>query len=194
MCLEMIVSFCSQVQNNVYELVSDMSGRQGILEDRLANLDDRLNQLQDTVANLPDILKRSLQQHQETLDQRRSLTPNNNLHPDMAARQPPLTPLQHSALVPYTPILPPHCLTLTPHALTSRSSTLPTTASSFLSTSSPYPRTTAVLLHNTSKGSTDGPSTTASMTTASSGVTSSSPTYATSCPTNNISKQHSVDN
>lgn len=35
-----------QTQNNVYELVSDMSGRQDALEDRLGILEDKLQAIQ----------------------------------------------------------------------------------------------------------------------------------------------------
>uniref|UniRef100_A0A336K010 CSON007369 protein n=1 Tax=Culicoides sonorensis TaxID=179676 RepID=A0A336K010_CULSO len=70
----------AKTQNNVYELVSDMSSRQDALEERLAILEDKLQSIQDQLETLPDVLSRIFQQSQEKAEQRR-----NFLHPDTAA-------------------------------------------------------------------------------------------------------------
>lgn len=71
----------------MYELVSDMSGRQDVLDERITTLEDRLNTIQESLEALPDVLSRCLQKHQDLLDQRRLTGPSSNsLHPDMAAR------------------------------------------------------------------------------------------------------------
>lgn len=69
----------AKVQNNVHELVSDMSTRQTTLEERLVNLEEKLTELQEQVELLPEALTRCLAQHTERLEQRR-----NFLHPDTA--------------------------------------------------------------------------------------------------------------
>ncbi|KAK4290829.1 hypothetical protein Pmani_036305 [Petrolisthes manimaculis] len=72
-------------QNTVYELVSDMSGRQDVLDDRVNSLEDRLASIQESLEAMPEVLTRCLQKHQELLDQRRLTGPSSNsLHPDMA--------------------------------------------------------------------------------------------------------------
>ncbi|KAG7177412.1 Small conductance calcium-activated potassium channel protein-like [Homarus americanus] len=77
----------AKTQNTVYELVSDMSGRQDVLDDRVSSLEDRLTSIQESLDAIPDVLARCLQKHQELLDQRRLTGPSSNsLHPDMAAR------------------------------------------------------------------------------------------------------------
>ena len=45
------------MQNNVYELVSDINVRQGVLEERLARLEEGLSQVQDSFEALPNMLK-----------------------------------------------------------------------------------------------------------------------------------------
>ncbi|KAK7069989.1 Small conductance calcium-activated potassium channel protein 2 [Halocaridina rubra] len=76
-----------ETQNTVYELVSDMSGRQDVLDERVSSLEDRLTTIQESLEALPDVLSRCLQKHQEVVDQRRATAPSSNsLHPDMAAR------------------------------------------------------------------------------------------------------------
>ncbi|XP_051168825.1 small conductance calcium-activated potassium channel protein isoform X3 [Leptopilina boulardi] len=73
------VTDMAKVQNNVHELVSDMSTRQTTLEERLVNLEEKLTELQEQVELLPEALTRCLAQHTERLEQRR-----NFLHPDTA--------------------------------------------------------------------------------------------------------------
>ncbi|KAK4290828.1 hypothetical protein Pmani_036305 [Petrolisthes manimaculis] len=75
----------AKTQNTVYELVSDMSGRQDVLDDRVNSLEDRLASIQESLEAMPEVLTRCLQKHQELLDQRRLTGPSSNsLHPDMA--------------------------------------------------------------------------------------------------------------
>lgn len=77
----------AKTQNTVYELVSDMNGRQDVLDERVTTMEDKLTQIQESLDSLPDVLARCLQKHQELLDQRRVAAPSSNsLHPDMAAR------------------------------------------------------------------------------------------------------------
>ncbi|XP_063696619.1 small conductance calcium-activated potassium channel protein isoform X3 [Culicoides brevitarsis] len=111
----------AKTQNNVYEIVSDMSTRHDSLEDRLSVLEDKLQSIQDQLDALPEILSRCIQQNQERVEQRR-----NFLHPDTAASSIPSNPapiigspllLHHSRSVPTattptypwppSPILPP---------------------------------------------------------------------------------------
>lgn len=83
-----------QTQNTVYEIVSDMSGRQDAVEERLSSLEDKMQSLSDRLEALPDIISRCLQQHQERIDQRR-----NFLHPDTAAASVSPVPMTPSPLL-----------------------------------------------------------------------------------------------
>lgn len=46
---------CSQTQNTVYEIVSDMSSRQDAVEERLTNLEDKIQTLQVSIVPIGPI-------------------------------------------------------------------------------------------------------------------------------------------
>ncbi|KAJ8683962.1 hypothetical protein QAD02_019754 [Eretmocerus hayati] len=70
----------AKTSNMVYEIVSDMSGRQDSLEERLVALEEKIVGLQEQMDQLPDALGRCMLVNAERLEQRR-----NFLHPDTAA-------------------------------------------------------------------------------------------------------------
>lgn len=107
LCFLQIPTCPKQTQNTVYEIVSDMSGRQDAVDERLSSLEDKMQAMQvrelklqmwniliafflclkDRLEALPEIIARCLTQHQERVDQRR-----NFLHPDTAAASSSLLP------------------------------------------------------------------------------------------------------
>ncbi|KAL7639061.1 UNVERIFIED_CONTAM: hypothetical protein RMT77_010595 [Armadillidium vulgare] len=87
----------AKTQNTMYEIVSDMSGRQDLLEERVGTVEERLTTIQEAVDALPDVITKCLQKHQESLDQRKATSPaTNTLHPDMAVRHSPYQSLSPS--------------------------------------------------------------------------------------------------
>ncbi|XP_023334344.1 small conductance calcium-activated potassium channel protein [Eurytemora carolleeae] len=54
----------AKTQNSVYEIVSDVSSRQDIMDERLATLEDKIANIQVTLDLLPDTLTRVLYHHQ----------------------------------------------------------------------------------------------------------------------------------
>lgn len=77
----------AKTQNSVYEIVSDMSGRQDTLEERINSMEERLQNIQEQMDLLPELLSRCIAQQAEKAEQRR-----NFLHPESAAALAPLTP------------------------------------------------------------------------------------------------------
>lgn len=77
----------AKTQNSVYEIVSDMSGRQDTLEERINSMEERLQNIQEQMDLLPELLTRCIAQQAEKAEQRR-----NFLHPESAAIIAPLTP------------------------------------------------------------------------------------------------------
>ncbi|XP_034239813.1 small conductance calcium-activated potassium channel protein isoform X2 [Thrips palmi] len=77
----------AKTQNSVYEIVSDMSGRQDTLEERINSMEERLQNIQEQMDLLPELLSRCIAQQAEKAEQRR-----NFLHPESAAAIAPLTP------------------------------------------------------------------------------------------------------
>jgi hypothetical protein len=47
-----------QTQNNVYEILSDVSTRQDIMDERIASLEEKLHAIQVSMDVLPDLLSR----------------------------------------------------------------------------------------------------------------------------------------
>ncbi|XP_052128470.1 small conductance calcium-activated potassium channel protein isoform X3 [Frankliniella occidentalis] len=77
----------AKTQNSVYEIVSDMSGRQDTLEERINAMEESLRNIQEQMDLLPELLTRCIAQQAEKAEQRR-----NFLHPESAATIAPLTP------------------------------------------------------------------------------------------------------
>jgi len=74
------LNFNPQTQNTVYEIVSDLSGRQDHLEDRLTAIEDKLGGMAETLEGLPDLLSKSLGRQGSPLTGERNL-----LRPESAA-------------------------------------------------------------------------------------------------------------
>ena len=89
MCCLRVLTACVlfQTQNSVYEIVSDMSGRQDTLEERINSMEEKLQNIQEQMDLLPELLTRCIAQQAEKAEQRR-----NFLHPESAANLAPLTP------------------------------------------------------------------------------------------------------
>lgn len=62
--MPLIMYVSSQLQNNVYEIVSDMNQKQEVLDERVAVLEDRLSLILEQLEVLPETLAKVIQQMQ----------------------------------------------------------------------------------------------------------------------------------
>jgi len=81
-------SLLFQTQNSVYELVSDMSQKQEVLEERIVSLEERLGTIHEQLDNLPEILNRVVQSAISAY----RLLPDSQGHPGEAGRHTHLHP------------------------------------------------------------------------------------------------------
>jgi len=96
-----------QTQSTVYEIVSDLSGRQDHLEDRLTAIEEKLTLVHDQLLTLPELISRSVATGQQQQPCSSDAHSKNLLRPEYAALSSTSGTSQSHNLSPHSKSVPP---------------------------------------------------------------------------------------
>ncbi|CAG2162945.1 unnamed protein product [Oppiella nova] len=80
----------AKLQNNVYEIVSDINARQELLDEKMITIEDRMSMIYEQIEALPDLLTKVIQQnhsHQAIRNSLPTLVENINEKNDLKSQQ-----------------------------------------------------------------------------------------------------------